>query len=83
MPRLETRFSNHIASAASQGFRESDDHLHRYIVFPALDESNIVSVAVDPFGKRFLRIAKGFTPCAQCVPEIQAAGFFRFRRFHG
>ena len=83
LPRLETRFSNHITSAASQGFRESDDHLHRDIVLPALDEADIVAVAVDSFGKRFLRISKGFPPCTQGVPKIQAACFFRFRGFHG
>ena len=83
MPRLETRFPYYIAGATPQGFRESDDHLHRDIVLPALDEADIVAVAVDSFGKRFLRISKGFTACTQGVPKIQAAGFFRFRCFHG
>jgi len=83
LPRLETRFSDYIACATPQGFRESDNHFHRDIVFPAFDEADIVAVAVDSFGKRLLRISKGFPPCTQSIPEIQAAGFFRFRRFHG
>ena len=83
MPRLETRFPDYIAGATPQGFRESDNHFHRDIVFPAFDEADIVAVAVDSFGKRFLRISFGFPPCAQGVAKIQAAGFFRFRGFHG
>ena len=82
LPRLETRFSHYIAGTASQGFRESDNHLHRDIVRPAFDEADIVPVAVNPFGKRFLRISKGFPPCTQGVSKIQAPGFFRFRCFH-
>ena len=83
LPRLETRFPDYIAGATTQGFRESDNHLHRDIVLPAFDEADIVAVAVDSFGKRFLRISKGFPPCTQGVPKIQATGFFRFRCFHG
>ena len=83
LPRLETRFPDYIAGATAQGFRESDNHFHRDIVLPAFDEADIVPVAVDAFGKRFLRISFGFPPCAQGVAKVQAAGFFRFRGFHG
>jgi hypothetical protein len=67
---LESRFPDHIAGAASQGFRESYNHLHRDIVLPAFDEADIVPVTVNPFGKRFLRISKGFPSCTQGVPKI-------------
>ena len=83
LPRSETRIPDYIAGATPQGFPESGDHFHRDIVFPALYEADIVAVAVDSFGKRFLRISKGFPPCTQGVPKIQSTGFFRFRCFHG
>ncbi len=70
---LKSRFPDHIAGATSQGFCESDDHFHRDIVLPAFDKADIVAVAVDSFGKRFLRISFGFPPCAQGVAKIQAA----------
>ena len=53
-PRLETCFPDYIASATPQGFPESGDHFHRDIVFPALDEADIVAVAVDFLGQLFL-----------------------------
>ena len=83
LPRLETRFPDYIAGATPQGFREPDYHFHRDIVFPAFDEADIVPVAVDSFGKHLLRISKGFPPCTQSISEIQPAGLFRFRCFHG
>ena len=54
LPRLETRFPDYIAGATPQSFRESGDHFHRDIVFPALDEADIVAVAVDFLGQLFL-----------------------------
>lgn len=67
---LKSRFPDHIAGATSQGFCEPCDHFHRDIVFPAFDEADIVPVTVNPFGKRFLRISKGFPSCTQGVPKI-------------